>query len=110
MDIKAKIKNLVPEVQFAESDVLTITVMPVQLHFLSKRLRDDNDLIFDYLRSLTGMDWGAEGLGVVYHLESTRYGHQIVMRTIAPASEYPEIPTVSDIWKAAELHEREVYD
>ena len=25
----------------------------------------------DFLRSLTGMDWGEEGLGVVYHLEDT---------------------------------------
>ena len=26
---------------------------------------------FDFLRSLTGMDWGEDGLGCVYHLENT---------------------------------------
>ncbi|MDR1525268.1 MAG: NADH-quinone oxidoreductase subunit D [Tannerella sp.] len=84
--------------------------MPVQLRFLAKKLRGDGDLSFDFLRCLTGMDWGDEGLGVVYHLESTRYGHQLVLKTTASASDCPEIPTVSDIWKAAELNEREVYD
>ncbi|MDR0393672.1 MAG: NADH-quinone oxidoreductase subunit D [Tannerella sp.] len=84
--------------------------MPVQLRFLSRKLKDDHDLKFDYLCSLTGMDWGEEGLGVVYHLESTQYGHRLVMKVIASVAEYPELPTVSDIWKTAELNEREVYD
>jgi NADH-quinone oxidoreductase subunit C/D len=110
MKMKEKIKNLVPEAQFTEGEVDTVTVMPVQLHFLSRQLRDDEDLKFDYLRSLTGVDWGEEGLGVIYHLESTRHGHQLVLKVSTPASENPELPTVSDIWKAAELNEREVYD
>ncbi|MDR1115074.1 MAG: NADH-quinone oxidoreductase subunit D [Tannerella sp.] len=87
-----------------------VIVNPVQLRFLAKILHDDDDMKFDFLRSLTGMDWGDEGLGVVYHLESTQYGRRIVMKTVATASEKPEIPTVSDIWKAAELNEREAYD
>ena len=110
MDIKGKIKSLVPEVQIIEGEVDTVVVMPEQLRLLAKKLAAEDELQFDFLRSLTGMDWGEEGLGVVYHLESTCYGHQLVMKTKTPASEYPEIPTVSDIWKAAELNEREVYD
>lgn len=110
MDIKGKIKSLVPEVQIIEGEVDTLIVMPEQLRLLAKKLAEEEELQFDFLRSLTGMDWGEDGLGVVYHLESTRYGHQLVMKTSTPVSEYPEIPTVSDIWKAAELNEREVYD
>ncbi len=110
MEIKERIKNLVPEAQFAAGNADMVVVMPVQLHFLCRRLKEDDGLRFDYLRSLTGMDWGDEGLGVVYHLESTRYGHQLVLKVLAFASEYPELPTVSDIWKAAELNEREVFD
>jgi NADH-quinone oxidoreductase subunit C/D len=92
-----------------EGDVLTVIVMPVQLRFLAKKLRYEHDMQFDFLRSLTGMDWGEEGLGIVYHLESTQYGRQLVMKTIT-APERPELPSVCDIWKAAELNEREVYD
>lgn len=109
MDIREKIKNLVPEAEFMEGDVLTVIVMPVQLRFLAKKLRYEHDMQFDFLRSLTGMDWGEEGLGIVYHLESTQYGRQLVMKTIT-APERPELPSVCDIWKAAELNEREVYD
>ncbi|MDR1722463.1 MAG: NADH-quinone oxidoreductase subunit D [Tannerella sp.] len=84
--------------------------MPTLLRILSKKLHDDPDLHFDYLRSLTGMDWGEEGLGVVYHLESTVSGEQIVIKTVAVNRNCPEIPTVTDIWKAAVFNEREVYD
>lgn len=69
-----------------------------------------NELGFDYLRSLTGMDWGEEGLGVVYHLESTATGENIVLKVVAPNRERCGLPSVSDLWRAAELNEREVFD
>lgn len=109
MEIKEKIKNLVPEVELIDGDVVTVVVLPAQLHFLSKKLRDEREMQFDFLRSLTGMDWGEEGLGVIYHLESTTFGYQLVMKTVT-SREYATIPSVSDIWKAAEMNEREVYD
>jgi len=123
MNIKDKIKSYIPEAAFADdananggmavvdaTPVATVTIMPTLLRILSKKLHDDPDLHFDYLRSLTGMDWGEEGLGVVYHLESTVSGEQIVIKTVAVNRNCPEIPTVTDIWKAAVFNEREVYD
>ncbi len=64
----------------------------------------------DFLRELIGMDWGDEGLGVIYILENsaTREGATFAVRT--PERNNPEIPSVSDIWQVAELYEREVYD
>lgn len=109
MEIKEKIKSLVPEVELMDGDVVTVVVMPAQLRFLSKKLRNEDDMQFDFLRSLTGMDWGEEGLGIIYHLESTSFGYQLIMKTVT-SREHPEIPSVCDIWKAAELNEREVYD
>ena len=50
-------------------------------HDLAGRLRADG---FDFLRSLTGMDWGGEGFGVVYHLEATATGENVVLRTLTP--------------------------
>lgn len=110
MNITEQIKSFIPEAQITEGEVPTVTVIPASLRLLAMKLYEEKDLQFDFLRSLTGMDWGEEGLGVVYHLESTQYGHQVVMKTITAHQEYPEIPTVSDIWKAAELNEREVFD
>ena len=34
---------------------------------------------YDFLRCMTGVDWGEEGLGVVYHLENTVTKENIVL-------------------------------
>lgn len=62
----------------------------------------------DFLESLTGMDWG-DKLGVIYHLESTVTGERIVIKATT-SREAPELPSLCDIWKGAELNEREVFD
>ena len=82
-------------------------VSPERLHALAERLHAEG---FDFLRSLTGMDWGEEGLGAVYHIESTATGENIVLRTVTPDRERPVLPSVCDVWRAAELNEREVFD
>lgn len=110
MNIREKIVQHIADVRFSDGEPLTVTVAPDSVHTLAKFLRE-GELRFDFLRSLTGMDWGEEGVGVVYHLESTEYGYQLVLKTsVKEWKEFPEIPTVSDVWKAAELNEREVYD
>ncbi len=74
-----------------------------------ERLRNEKKM--DFLESLTGMDWGEEGgLGVVYHLESTETGERVAVKTATLDRENPELPSVHDIWKMAEINEREVYD
>lgn len=107
--MKEKILQIVPGAIIDEKEPLTVTVSPVSLHLLAQRLRTDDDLQFDYLVCMTGMDWG-ETLGVVYHLSSTRYGHRIVLKTATGNRENPELPSVSDIWATANLNEREVLD
>lgn len=71
------------------------------------RLREEG---FDFLRSLTGMDWGDEGLGAVYHLEKTSTGENIVIQTSTSDRENPQLYSVHDIWKGAEFNEREAFD
>ena len=84
-----------------------ITIEPEKIHQALANLRAEG---YDFLRSLTGMDWGEEGLGVVYHLEKTATGENTVVKTATTDRENPELPSVCDIWKAAELNEREAYD
>ena len=83
------------------------TIEPEKIHQSLAALRAEG---YDFLRSLTGMDWGEEGLGVVYHLEKTATGENKVVRTMTANRENPELPSVCDLWKAAELNEREAYD
>lgn len=107
--MKDKILQIVPEAVIEDKTPLTVTVPVTAFHELAYRLRTDDDLLFDYLVCMTGMDWG-ETLGVVYHLSSTRYGYQIVLKIETNDRENPELPSVSDIWATANLNEREVLD
>ena len=73
------------------------------------KLRTSEDTQFDFLFCLTTVDW-LEYMTVVYHLRSTTLNHQIVLKVKIENREKPEIDTVSDIWRTAEFHEREVFD
>jgi NADH-quinone oxidoreductase subunit C len=91
-------------------------------------LKDEPRLAFDLLNCISGVDYlepdpkKAPKAGfdphmeVVYHLSSFRHRHRIVVKVLLPRwkgdkpSELPEVPSVTSVWKAAEWHEREVYD
>jgi len=74
----------------------------------AQQLRNNDSLFFNYLFCLTCIDWKAH-LTMVYHLSSTRYRHNIVVKCKLDRNN-PEIESVSKIWKTAEFHEREVYE
>lgn len=88
---------------------LQVKVPASALHELALRLKGDEATAFDYLFCLTGVDWPAN-MEVVYHLESSRHGHRMVLRAATDGREDPNLDTVCDIWPTAEAHEREVYD
>jgi NADH:ubiquinone oxidoreductase subunit C len=71
-------------------------------------LRNQNELLFDYLFCLTCVDW-LKNLTMVYHFTSTVYRHSLVVK-IPLDRLNPIIDSVSSIWKTAEFHEREVYE
>jgi NADH-quinone oxidoreductase subunit C len=105
-----KVKSFVPDAEFSESkDYLNVAIHPEKLYQLCTELKNNQELLFDYLFCLTGVDWGTE-LGVVYHLESTVHKHCIVLKVKTADRGNPRIDTVCDIWRTAESHEREVYD
>jgi NADH-quinone oxidoreductase subunit C len=86
-----------------------VSVSPTQLYSLAKQLREREEVQFDFLFCLTGVDYGQD-LGVVYHLRSTVYDHVIVLKTRTSDREHPQLDSLSDIWKTADFLEREVYD
>jgi NADH:ubiquinone oxidoreductase subunit C len=47
---------------------------------------------------------------VVYHLRSTKLGHELVLKVKTEDRENPSFDTVCDIWRTAEFHEREIFD
>lgn len=97
--------------EFSEegSQFLNVTVQPELFYALMSQLKTNEQTQFNYLFCLTGVDWGEE-LGVVYHLESTAYRHNIVVKVKTKDREHPTLDSVYDIWATAEFHEREVFD
>ena len=91
MNIREKITAWEPGAVWSEAGDGMFTVPVEKFHALAARLRAEG---FDFLRSLTGMDWGEEGLGTVYHLEATRTGANVVLRTLTADRENPALPTV----------------
>ena len=69
MNIREKITAWEPGAVWSEAGDGMFTVPVEKFHALAARLRAEG---FDFLRSLTGMDWGEEGFGAVYHLEPPR--------------------------------------
>jgi len=109
-NLEQRLKSLVPDAIIEESRVFTAEIPYNKLREAAAFLKSESDLSFDYLNDITGMDWG-ERLGVVYRLFSSKYpGNHIVLKTGTENRENPELYTVSDIWKSANLYEREVYD
>ncbi|NQU81260.1 MAG: NADH-quinone oxidoreductase subunit C [Bacteroidetes bacterium] len=85
-----------------------ILVSTDKLFDICHTLRDDEEFLFDYLMSLSGMDL-EENVGVVYHLYSMKLKHKLVLKVTAPKTD-PKVPSVEMIWRTADWHEREAYD
>jgi NADH-quinone oxidoreductase subunit C len=106
----------------------SVTVAADDLREVMRFLRDDPRLSFDLLNCISGVDWlepdpkkapkaGYEPhVEVVYHLSSFRWRHRFVVKVVLPrwkdgvAGRLPEVPSVADLWRTADWHEREVYD
>jgi NADH-quinone oxidoreductase subunit C len=103
-------------------------------------LRDDSQLRFDYLSNATGVDWldaeltekikvkkvvdGVEKeveevkktprpgyLEAVYHLYSIALKHgPVILRVRTPNRTDVHLPSLTPLWRNAELQEREIYD
>ena len=105
-----------------------VAVKPSQLVEVCLFLRDDSRLKFDLLNCISGVDYletdakkalkaGFDPhLEIVYHLTSFSHRHRFTLKMILPRwkdnqpGQLPEVPSVSEIWKTADWHEREVYD
>jgi NADH:ubiquinone oxidoreductase subunit C len=103
-------KSLDPEIEVKEGrQFAEVTIPSSKFYQIAKKLKESDETYFDFLSCLTGVDYGKE-LGVIYHLFSTKYNHGIVLKTKTSDRENPHFDSVSDIWKTADFHEREVFD
>jgi NADH:ubiquinone oxidoreductase subunit C len=108
-ELKQFISQQIPEAAFEETQFLNCIVDSSQLHSLAKSLRENDDTNFDYLFCETAVDW-KEYFYVVYHLTSKKHKHTVVLKAKIADRVNPQIQSVSDIWKTAEMQELEIFD
>ncbi len=92
-----------------DKQFLTAEVKNDQIHALAKFLKNTKETLFDYLFCESAVDFGDHFM-MVYHLDSTTYKHQVVIKTKITDRENPVVDSVCDIWMGAEYHEREIFD
>lgn len=108
-DLKTWITELLPAATFEEGgEWLNVHIEASAWPAFATQLRNEESLLFNYLFCLTCIDFKTH-LTMVYHLSSTTYRHNMVVK-IKLDTKKPEVETVSNIWRTAEFHEREVYE
>jgi NADH-quinone oxidoreductase subunit C len=104
------IKSIDKDLEVKEGkQYVEVSIPAVKLHSIATQLREREEVKFDYLFCLTGVDYGQD-LGVIYHLRSTTLGHAIVLKVRTSDRENPQFDSVTDIWLTADFHEREAFD
>ena len=105
--LKSQFDEAVPSIEEIPIEPF-IKIVPESIAEVAKYLKDEPELTFDMLMCLSGVD-GDETLTVVYHLFSIEHHHKIVLKVDVPKSA-PNVPTVENVWKTANWHEREAFD
>lgn len=108
-EIKSIISELLPNASFEEAgEWLNMGIEAADWKDAAIKLRNCESMPFNFLFCLTCVDWKTH-FTMVYHLRSTTTLDNIVVKVKLDRAN-PEVITVSDIWRGAELFEREVYD
>ena len=101
--------------QHAPEDVVSsnatdVWVKPGAIPSVMLLLRDDPQFRFDLLSSLTAVDW-IDHFEIVYHLTSLpRNATAVIKSKCGNGRREARVPSVVDIWRGADLQEREVWD
>lgn len=109
--VLAKAEGLI-EVDLVENtSPQCVLVAADQLVALMTLLHRDEQLYFDSLSCLTGVDLGPDigRMEVVYNLYSIPFDAHLMVKVVLER-EKPSVPSLTSIWKAADWHEREAYD
>jgi NADH-quinone oxidoreductase subunit C len=123
-----RIDSLVAALQAAFGDRLSnvtiafdevTAIVPVDdYEAIMRELRDRPELRFESLIDLCGVDYSAYGgsawegsrYAAVCHLLSLSNNQRVRVRTFAKDDDFPVVPSLCDVWPAANWFEREAFD
>jgi NADH-quinone oxidoreductase subunit C len=93
-----------------------LLIEPGMIAQVCLELRNNQNTYFDFLSSITGVDYGTDinRFGVVYHLSSIPYQTQLTLKISKEnnreLNELPSFPSLTAVYGTANWHEREAYD
>ncbi len=105
------VKKLAKDFNGAVSEAVngSLVVKSDSLFKVAEYLKSSPELEFDYLISITAVDY-LDYFEVVYHLVSIKHNHSLVLKTRCYDRERPAIPSITKLWQGADFQEREIYD
>lgn len=107
-EVAKKINEALPD-SVAAADKAAVIVANQSLYQVAQFLKNTAEFEFDYLTNLTAVDY-LDYFEVVYHLTSLKHNHSLVLKTRCYDRDKPTVPSVVNLWRAADFQEREVYD
>lgn len=91
-----------------------VIVRPESIKRICQALRDVPQLRYNFLSDITAVDWREREprYDVVYQLLSLETRARLTLKVQVGDEDTPEpeVPTVTDVWPAANFFEREIYD
>ncbi|UUX94153.1 NADH-quinone oxidoreductase subunit C [Aquabacterium sp. J223] len=102
----------------ADRGELTIAVTGAHYLDVMRTLRDAPALRFEQMIDLCGVDystyrdggWDGPRFAVVTHLLSITYNWRLRVRVFCPDDDLPVVPSITELWSAANWFEREAFD
>lgn len=109
-ELKSYLQQVFPSAKVEETfDFPLMFVEKDDLLKTLQQLKDSAETKFDSLFCQTAIDRNPN-FEVVYHLNSTTFHHDMVLKVVLEDRNAPEIPSVYGLWEAAELFEDEIFD
>jgi NADH-quinone oxidoreductase subunit C len=109
-ELAERVRAISPDVVISRDEV-TAYVQSEELLGALAALRDDAELSFDALSSLTVVDWPdrVPRFWVAYELYSMAHRHRLRVKVGLPAED-PRVASVTPMFPTANWHEREAWD
>jgi NADH-quinone oxidoreductase subunit C len=109
-ELKIYLEKQFPACKVEETVDFPVLILEAeQLLPTARYLKENAETSFDFLFCQTAVD-KLTHLEVVYHLTSTTFRHNLVLKVILRDKDNPQVESVTSLWKAAELSECEIFD
>jgi NADH-quinone oxidoreductase subunit C len=92
-----------------ESNHQAIVIKSESFLKVAEYLKNSPELQFNLLVDITSVDYW-DYFELVYRLTSLEHNHSLILKLRCYGREKPEVPSLTGLWKGADMMEREVFD